>query len=116
MNSRISLPPVVMVLALVLGATFALAHNGVEHVMGTVSAITPTSITVTTVKQTSVTVLLDASSKFSHNDAEASWKDIKVGDRVVVNAKPNADKTLVAISVKWGANSSSHTDHPDHKH
>jgi hypothetical protein len=93
MNSRISLRPVVMVLALVLGATFALAHKGVEHVMGTVSAITQTSITVTTVKQTSVTVLLDASSKFSHNNAEASRKDLKVGDRVVVNAKPNATRS-----------------------
>jgi hypothetical protein len=105
-----------MVLALVLSATFALAHKGIEHVMGTVSAITQNSITVTTVKHTNVTVLLDASSKFSHNNADASWKDIRVGDRIVVNAKPNADKKLVAISVRWGANSSAHTDHPGHKH
>src|SRR5713226_7241982 len=110
MNIRINLRPVVMVLALVLTATFALAHQGIEHIMGTVSAINQTSITVTTVKQTGVTVLLNASSKFSHNNAEASWKDIRVGDRIVVNAKPNADKTLVAISVRWGANSSSHTE------
>ena len=47
-------------------------------------------------------------SKFSHNDAEASWKDI-VGERAVIEAKPNADKKLVAVSVRVGTGSSSVT-------
>lgn len=91
-------------LALMLGASAALAHNGVEHLMGTVNAVTETSISVDTVKHTTVTVALNPSAQFSHNGAGASWKDLKVGERVAVDAKENAEKKLVAVSVKWGAN------------
>jgi len=98
-----------------LGPAIAFAHNGVEHVMGTVTAVTDTSVTMETTKHTSVTVLLDPSTTFSNNDAPASRKDLKVGQRVVVNAKENADKKLVGVSVKWGANSTAHGDHMEHK-
>ena len=115
MKSRRNIHPVIVVLALMLGPAIAFAHNGVEHVMGTVTAVTDTSITVDTVKHTSVTVLINPSTTFSNNDAKASLKDLKGGQRVVINAKENADKKLVGVSVKWGANSSSRADHPDHK-
>jgi Domain of unknown function (DUF5666) len=115
MNSRRSIHSVIAILALMLGSVIAFAHNGVEHVMGTVTAVTDTSITVDTTKHTSVTVLLNPSTTFSNNDAQASLKDLKVGQRVVINAKENADKKLVGMSVKWGANSTAHGDHGDHK-
>jgi len=115
MNSKRSIHSVIAILALMLGSAIAFAHNGVEHVMGTVTALTDTSITVDTTKHTSVTVLLDPSTTFSNNDAVASRKDLKVGQRVVINAKENAEKKLIGISVKWGANSAAHGDHEDHK-
>ena len=115
MNSKRSIHSVFAVFALMLGSAIAFAHNGVEHVMGTVTAVTDTSITVDTVKHTSVTVLIDPATTFSNNDAQASQKDLKVGDRVVINAKPNADKKLVGVSVRWGANSTAHGDHAEHK-
>ncbi len=115
MNGKRSIHSVIAIFALMLGSAIAFAHNGIEHVMGTVTAVTDTSITVDTVKHTPVTVLIDASTTFSNNDAQASLKDLKVGQRVVINAKENAEKKLVGVSVKWGANSSSHSDHPDHK-
>lgn len=115
MKDRIISGAVVSLLALILGASIALAHNGIEHVMGTVSAITQTSITVDTVKHATVTVVFDSSTQFSHNDAAASWKDLKAGDRVVVNAKPDSDKKLVAVSVRWGAAATAHADHGEHK-
>jgi Cu/Ag efflux protein CusF len=100
---------------LMLGTVIATAHNGIEHVMGTVSAKTDTSVTVMTVKHTSVTVLLDHSTTFSYNDTKASLADIKTGERVVVNAKDNAEDKLVAVSVRWGAKSTATADHDDHK-
>jgi hypothetical protein len=81
--------------------------------MGTVTAFTDSSITVDTAKHTSVTVMIDPTTKFSKNDAEASRKDFKVGDRVAIDAKENSDKKLVAVRVKLG--SMAKMDHPDHK-
>src|SRR5258707_513632 len=115
MNGKRSIHSVIAVLALTLGSAIAFAHNGIEHVMGTVTAVTDTSITVDTIKHTSVTVLLDPSTTFSNNDAPSSLKDLKVGQRVVINAKENADKKLVGVSVKWGANATAHGDHPEHR-
>jgi len=112
MNRRQSINSAIAAFALLLGSTIVLAHNGIEHVMGTVTALSDTSITVDTVKHESVTVLLDPSTTFSKNDAHASLKDLKVGDRIVINAKPNSDKKLVGVSVKFGSSAS--TGHSDH--
>jgi Domain of unknown function (DUF5666) len=114
MNKR-SIRSVLAILALILGSAIAFAHNGVEHVMGTITAVTDTSITVDTVKHTSVTVLIDPATTFSNNDAQASRKDLKIGQRVVVNAKLNPDKKLVGVTVKWGANATAHGDHTELK-
>ncbi len=110
--------PIIAVFALLLGSVTLFAHAGMEHVMGTVAAVTDTSITVDTVKHTKVTVLLNPSTKFSHSNAQASLQDLKVGDRVVVEAKPNPDKKLVAAEVRWGAGSMKmdKMDDMDHKH
>ncbi len=116
MNNQRRFRLLIAVIALVLGPTLVLAHNGIEHIMGTITAVTDGSITVDTVKHTSVTVMIDPSTKYSYNDAQASRKDLKVGERVVINAKENAEKKLVGVSVKWGAKSSmTTTDHADHK-
>jgi hypothetical protein len=108
--------------ALILGSAIAYAHNGVEHVMGTVTAVTDSSITVDTLKHTSVAVLLDASTKFTKNDAAITRQDVKVGDRVVIDAKEASDKKLVGVAVKLGSSAhgdhatpQSHDDRTDHK-
>ena len=112
MNTR-RMRSVIAALALMLGSAVAYAHNGVEHVMGTVTALTDSSITVDTVKHKSVTVLIDPTTKFSQNDAQASRKDVKVGDRVAIDAKENSDKKLVGVTVKLG--SVANAGHGDHK-
>jgi hypothetical protein len=106
---------IVAAITLFIGSVLAFAHGGMEHVMGTVAAVTEQSITVDTVQHKQVTVLLDPSTKFTHNDAQASIKGLKAGDRVVIHAKPNAEKKLVGVTVKWGANSTAHADHTDTK-
>jgi hypothetical protein len=114
MNNRRGIQTIVAAAALILGPAIASAHNGIEHVMGTLSAKSDTSVIVETVKHTKVTVLLDPSTTFNWNDRSASLKDLKVGDRVVVNAKESADEKLHGVSVRWGAGSTAHGDHDEH--
>jgi hypothetical protein len=113
MNTTRRMHSMIASFALILGSAVAYAHNGVEHVMGTVTAVTESSITVDTVKHTSVTVSLGPTTKFSRNGAPVSRKDLKVGDRVAIDAKENSDKKLVGVTVKLG--SMANMDHGDHK-
>ena len=115
MHHKHMLRNVLAALTLMLGSVFVFAHGGMEHVMGTVAAVTESSITVDTVQHKQVTVLLDPSTKFTHNDAQASLKDLKVGDRVVIHAKPNAEKKLIGVTVKWGVSNTAHPNHTDMK-
>ncbi len=100
--------------ALTVGAAASFAHNGIEHVMGTLSAKSDTSVTVETVKHTKVTVLLDRGTTYNWNDKTASLGDLKLGQRVIVNAKEGSDEKLHSISIRWGANSTAAADHDDH--
>jgi hypothetical protein len=107
MNSRKFLPAAALAFAMLFGSAIASAHNGIEHIMGTVSAISDKSVTVKNAQNENVTVLLDHATTFAHNNAKASLKDLKVGEHVVVNAKDNAEDKLVGVSVRWGANAHS---------
>lgn len=100
---------------LMMGSAIAFAHKGVEHFMGTVTAVTDTSITVDTARHKMVTVKVDPSTTFTNKDTKASLADMKVGDRVVINAREIGDEMLQAVSVKWGASSSVTARHADHK-
>ena len=103
----------IAILVLMIGSFAALAHNGTEHIMGTVTAVSETSITVNTVKNVSVTLVIDSNTKFTKNDSPAARTVVKVGERVAINAKEAADKRLVATTVKIG--SSEKMDHGSHK-
>ena len=115
MNRKKGISVAVAIAAFMFTSVIGVAHNGIEHVMGTVTAVTDKSITVDTVKHTAVTVTVDANTTFSHKETKASLKDVKIGERVVINAKEGADKKLLGISVKWGASSGTTTSHADHK-
>jgi hypothetical protein len=80
------------------------AHNGNEHVLGTIASISANSITVqSTGKETkTTTVSIIPSTIFMKSGAHVSLKDLKVGDRVVIEAKDNKDDKLEAISVTFG--------------
>ena len=90
---------------LIMGSAVAFAHNGVEHVLGTITAVTDNSITVDTTQHKSVTVMSDAATTYTNKKAKASLIDLKVGDRVAIDAKKGAGEKLQAVSVKWGADS-----------
>ena len=93
----------ILLAAVVLLATgAAFAHGKEQHVMGKVTAMTDSSITVQTKAKDPVTVYTMAETKYEKSGAAASMNDLKVGDRVVIHATKMNDK-LMATEVRFGA-------------
>jgi Domain of unknown function (DUF5666) len=82
-------------------STLAFAHGGMEHVLGTVTAVAEHSISVKTRDGAIKTVEFDGETKFVKGDASATVKDVQVGSRVVIHAH-NHDNVLHAAEVKIG--------------
>ena len=80
----------------------ALAHGKEKHVMGTVTVISDSSITVETTAKKSVTVDVSDKTKFEKSGVAATVKDLKVGDKVVIHADVSGAR-LVANEVHFGA-------------
>jgi len=89
------------ILTLALLPTIVLAHGGEEHVIGTVTSISDTSVTVKTTAGKAMTVGFDAKTTFARADQPMPKADIKVGDRVVIHAVEVNEK-LVAHTVEIG--------------
>lgn len=84
----------------------AFAHEGFNHVIGTVAAVSATGFSVKTTKG-NVDVKFDGKTEFSRGDAKALPSDLKPGVRVVVDI-PEESKTGIAHSVKLGAAAAAH--------
>jgi hypothetical protein len=82
-------------------STVALAHGGLEHVMGVVQKISQTSVTVSTTGGKSTEVVLDQKTTYAKSGHAVQESDIKVGDRVVIHAAKSGDK-LIARTVEAG--------------
>lgn len=80
----------------------ALAHGKEQHIMGTVTSISGTSITVATTAKKSVAIEITVKTKFEKSSESATPKDLKVGDKVVVHADVSGDN-LIAREVRFGA-------------
>ena len=102
------------VLMFALGA-LSFAHGGAEHVMGKVKAMTSDSITVVTKTGAVKTVGFDASTKFIKSGEAATAKDLKVGDRVVIEVHEMGSK-LHAAEVRFGKSSSASAAAESHPH
>jgi len=77
------------------------AHEGFEHVLGTVAKISGNILTVKTAKG-DVDVKLDDKTEFTKGSQKALLADLKLGMRVVVDVPEHA-KEKIAHSVKIGA-------------
>jgi ABC-type molybdate transport system substrate-binding protein len=86
---------------LIVFASVAFAHGSYTHVMGTVTKITETEVTVETTDKQVTVVKVASTTSFLKGGAAASLKDLKVGDRVVIHAKP-IGTDLVAHEVRFG--------------
>ena len=93
-----------LVLLLTFGifAGAAYAHNGMKHVMGTVTAISHTSVTVKGTDGKTQTVALTGETKYRKGTAAMSLTDVKVGDHIVVHAAMKGTQ-LTAAEVMLGA-------------
>lgn len=91
-----------LILTFGLFAGAAYAHNGVQHVMGTVTAITDTSVSVKTMHGTVQTVALSSDTKYLKDNAAITLQDIKVGDHIMVHTATK-DGQVMATEVKVGA-------------
>jgi len=87
--------------AIVSIATVAFAHGTDKHVLGTVTKITDTEITVETQTKDVQVVKIAPDTSFVKSGASASLKDLKVGDRIVIHAKP-VGNDLIAHEVRFG--------------
>jgi hypothetical protein len=91
----------VAVLALALLPTIVSAHGGEEHVVGTVTKVSDTSVTVKTTAGKMVEVGFDAKTTYARAKAPIQKTDVKVGDRIVIHAVEVNEK-LVAHTVELG--------------
>jgi Cu/Ag efflux protein CusF len=89
-------------IVLVLFTRVSYAHNGMQHIMGTVTAITDASITVKTIDGNVRTVALTGTTKYFQSGGLATIRDVKVGDRIVIHATEKNEK-LTAAQVNVGA-------------
>jgi|SRR5690349_17281616 hypothetical protein len=90
------------VLALALLPTIVFAHGGEEHVRGTVTKISDTSLTVKTPAGKTVEVGFDAKTTYARAKLPIQKTDVKVGDRIVIHAVEVNEK-LIAHTVEVGA-------------
>jgi hypothetical protein len=97
---------ILAIVSLALLPAIAMAHGGEEHVTGTVTKISDTSVTVKTTAGKTVEVGFDAKMTTYERAKQPIQKtDIKVGDRIVIHAMEVNEK-LVAHTVEVGAASS----------
>jgi len=92
------------------------AHNGFDHLTGTVTAVTEHGLTLKTSTRT-VEVKLDDKTEYSRGGVKAKMLDLKPGQRVTVDV-PEGNKENLAHAVKIGTASAAaaHEDDHDHDH
>jgi len=97
-------------LALLAFAVQLIAHNGFDHVIGTVVKVEDNVLTVKTAKG-NVDVRLNEKTTITKNDQKAVIADLKPGTRIVVDV-PEGSKDKIAHSVKLGVSGTTGTHAP----
>jgi len=99
-------------LTILMSAVVLLAHGDATHIMGTVTAIQGDHVTVKQQDGKLEMVMLEKTTKYLNGKKEAKKADIKVGMRVVIDAKMDEKmKMFVASEVTLGVTETqTHTD------
>ena len=95
MKTRLSLLPIYVFIVF----TAALAHEG-AHVLGTVTKVTPDAVTVLQRNKSMVTVVVPTGTQFTRGAVAAKFSDVKIGDRIAINAV-EANGKLTAQTVRF---------------
>jgi hypothetical protein len=78
----------------------AYAHEGMIHVIGIVTALTNKSVTVETTDKKSIEVALTETTTYEKGTSPATWKDLKIRDRVVIHSV-EVNKALQAHDIRF---------------
>ena len=93
---------VLSLLTIVLFVGLVHAHG--DPILGTVTAVTADTFTIKDKDNKPVVIMLEKTTKYLMNEKPAKKTDLKVGDRVVIDAEMNAKmKMYVAEEVNIGA-------------
>src|SRR5262245_52622589 len=99
-------------LTILMTVAVAFAHGDATHIMGTVSAIQGDHVTVKLQDGKTQMVMFDKSTKYLNGEKKAKKEDVKVGTRVVIDAKMDEKmKMFLASEVRIGITE----NHADHK-
>ena len=83
-------------------STLSFAHDGDQHVLGTITAIDATHVEVKTSKGQSVNVRINKKTLYKDQRNPKDANVPEVGDRVVIKATKNG-KVLVATEIHFSA-------------
>ena len=82
-------------------APAARAHEGMEHITGTVVTVGDNTLSIKDTKGKTVDVHVDAKTEYALRKTAAKFTDLKAGDRVVVHAM-EMNGSMVAHEVNIG--------------
>ena len=90
-------------LTILMSAVILLAHGDATHIMGTVSAIQGDHVTVKLQDGKTQMVMFDKATKYLNGEKAAKKGDVRVGTRVVIDAKMDEKmKMFLASEVRIG--------------
>src|SRR2546425_6551645 len=103
-------------IALLVFSSLVFAQSGANHLMGTVTAVKPDTVTIKMQDGKSETVMLEKTTKYTKADKSAKSSELKVGDSVMISAKMNTKmKMYTAEEVMLGAKDSKAKSEPRKK-
>src|SRR5207244_12501570 len=101
---------------LLVFSSLVFAQSGATHLMGTVTAVKPDTVTIKMQDGKSETVMLEKTTKYMKDDKPAKSSELKVGDSVMISAKMNTKmKMYTAEEVMLGAKDSKAKSEPRKK-
>ena len=90
-------------ITMLMSALLVFAHGDAEHVMGVISAIQGDHVSVKLQDGKTTMVMLDKNTKYFNGEKKGKKEDVKVGLRVVIDAKMDTQmKMLLASEVRLG--------------
>src|SRR2546422_6206701 len=98
---------VVCSMTILISTALILAQSGATHLMGTVTAVKPDTVTIKMQDGKSETVMLGKTTKYMKDDKPAKSRELRVGDSVMISAKMDTKmKMYTAEEVMLGAKDS----------
>ena len=92
MNKRF----LVLLAAFVLSTTLVYAHGGADHLTGTITAIEGDHIQIKDQAGKSVMIMLGKATKYLKSEKASTKAEMKVGSRVVIDARMDAKMKMYA--------------------